>query len=73
MSSENLTIHTYRKAWKNAELVGVGFDDLYQCRRVLLVRHPDFAGGKSAGFYAQAEPDGRHLNVGNGAYWLTRR
>ena len=66
---EEVTIHTYTQAWKNAEIVGTG-QDTWTFEDVLIVRHPDFE--YDVVFYAEPDEEGRHLNIGSAAFWITR-
>lgn len=64
------TIHSHGRQWTGAHIIDRGADSLEGKREVLIVRHKDFTGNMQ--FYAQPDKQGRHLNVGNGAFWLTK-
>lgn len=67
---DTVTIHTYSKAWKGAQIVGVGEDTFGQGNPIFIVRHPDFGDGDDAHFYQQPNHEGKRLNVGNAAFWI---
>jgi len=67
---ETVSIHTYNTQWNNAQIVGTGRDNFTGEQDVLLVRHPSFE--QDTEYYAQPDEQGRHLNVGNNAFWIVR-
>jgi len=64
-----VTIHSYNTQWRGAEIVGVGKDSLRGIEDVVIVHHAAFVYDPE--FYAEADVEGRHFNVGNAAFWLT--
>lgn len=68
---ERVTIHTYDRSWEGAKVVGTGSDSFTTEQSVLIVQHPHFGNGGDIDFYAAVDEQGRHLNVGDAAYWLT--
>jgi hypothetical protein len=67
---ETVTIHSYNAQWDNAQIIATGTDSLTGERDVLIVRHPSFE--QDTEYYAQSDEHGRHLNVGNNAFWMVR-
>ncbi len=65
-----VTIHSHNNQWENAEVVGVGKDAFTEEDDVLIVRHPDFK--QDVDFLAEPDEQGKHLNVGNAAFWITQ-
>ena len=64
-----VTIHTYDKQWEGAEVVGVG-QHPHSRENTLIVQHPDFKYNPE--FIAEEDEDGKHLNIGSAAFWITR-
>jgi hypothetical protein len=67
---EIVTIHSYAKQWSDARIVTTGKDSILGTRDIFMVRHPAFE--YDVEFYATPDEQGRHLNVGNNSFWITR-
>jgi hypothetical protein len=67
---EIVTIHSYAKQWEGATIVGTGTDSFTGEQDVLIVQHPEFE--YNTEYYAKPDEQGRHLNVGNNSFWITR-
>jgi hypothetical protein len=66
---QQVTIHSHNDQWANAQVLGVGKDTFTGEDDVFIVRHPDFE--NPLDFYAEPDAQGRHLHVGNSAFWIT--
>jgi hypothetical protein len=65
-----VTIHSHNNQWAGAQIVSVGKDSFTGEQDVFIVHHPEFE--RDTEYYVQPDEQGRCLNVGNNAYWITR-
>lgn len=61
-------VAAHDRRWEDAKIVGVGDDTFGLGNPVYIVRHPHFE--HDMDFYQKPDEEGKHLNVGNGAFWI---